>query len=384
MNVILTEAGCRARREALWKKLPQEIGWTLISDAAHLMYFAGFHASPFAFNSQGGTAALILGRTGDAILITDNIQQPFAERASVTETVLPLWYRCIDAPGDRAVVVAQSVVERLSQARDAKIGYESARCPAAIVDGLRRARPGVNLVDVSETIVNLRRNKLPDEVDLIRRALAAATAGLHAAMEQLRPGMTEFDAYRLVQRAAGEAAHGHALVYGDFVSGERCEAIVGAPSERVIRPGDLVLLDFSVVLDGYRGDFCNAFVCGGKPTRRQQELFSACRAALQAGEQTLRAGAACQQVYGAVRDALKERGLADYFPHHAGHGIGLAHPEAPYFVPESPEMLQAGDVVTLEPGVYLPGVGGMRFERDYLVTDAGFELLSHHRVGLEL
>jgi Xaa-Pro dipeptidase len=83
-----------------------------------------------------------------------------------------------------------------------------------------------------------------------------------------------------------------------------------------------------------------------------------------------------------VRSLLAERELAPYFTHHAGHGIGLSHPEPPFIVPESSETLVAGDVVTLEPGLYLSGVGGMRFERNYLVTQEGYELLSEHHLGL--
>ena len=92
---------------------------------------------------------------------------------------------------------------------------------------------------------------------------------------------------------------------------------------------------------------------------------------------------AARDVYAAVRKPLAERGLAEAFPHHAGHGIGLGHPEAPFLVPESDETLQAGDVVTLEPGVYVKGQGGMRYERNYLVTDRGCESLSDHRIEID-
>ncbi len=74
--------------------------------------------------------------------------------------------------------------------------------------------------------------------------------------------------------------------------------------------------------------------------------------------------------------------MAEYFPHHAGHGLGLAHPEAPFFVREANEALVAGDVVTLEPGLYVDNIGGVRIERNYLITQTGFETLSGHEIGL--
>jgi Xaa-Pro aminopeptidase len=101
-----------------------------------------------------------------------------------------------------------------------------------------------------------------------------------------------------------------------------------------------------------------------------------------AGEKELRAGAQCLAVYQAVRGVFENAGMAEYFPHHAGHGLGLTHPEAPYLVRHATEMLLAGDVITLEPGLYIPGTGGIRIENNYLITDQGYERLSNHTIAL--
>jgi Xaa-Pro aminopeptidase len=79
---------------------------------------------------------------------------------------------------------------------------------------------------------------------------------------------------------------------------------------------------------------------------------------------------------------FEKAGVADYFPHHAGHGLGLSHPEAPFFVRHADETVVAGDVVTLEPGLYVPDVGGIRIEHNYLITDTGYERLSNHTISL--
>jgi Xaa-Pro aminopeptidase len=383
MLSMLTEQGCRARRDRLWKLVAAELDWIIVTDPRHLIYFAGFAPSPFVFNSQNATGALILGRDGSAILIADNVQETFLNAGFATERVMPVWYRCIESAGHRIELLVRTVLERLLFCQGTTIGYEATACPAALADGLRFARPGVRLVDIDPLVHQLRRAKADDEVSLIKSALHSATAGLRAAMQEVRPGMTELDVYRLVYQAADQAAGRQVLIYGDFVSGPRCEQIGGVPSSRVIKAGELVLLDFSAVIDGYRGDFCNTFVCRGRPTRRQRELYEACVAAMQAGERELRAGTACRQVYHAVRNELAERQLAGHFPHHAGHGIGLGHPEPPYLVPESTETLAAGDVVTLEPGVYVPDAGGMRYERNYLITDSGFVSLSDHPISID-
>jgi Xaa-Pro aminopeptidase len=174
-----------------------------------------------------------------------------------------------------------------------------------------------------------------------------------------------------------------AILYGDFASGPRCETEKGGPpTSRRIEPGDLLLLDFSVVVSGYRGDFTNTFAVGQGPTARQRELFEACLGALHAGEASLKPGASGRAVDSAVRGFFGSLKLAHAFTSHSGHGLGLGHPEPPYFVPASDDSLVIGDVVALEPGLYIQGEGGMRIERNYLITSDGFQTLSHHEIRI--
>jgi Xaa-Pro aminopeptidase len=229
----------------------------------------------------------------------------------------------------------------------------------------------------------MERQKGADEIEVMRRSVASGEAGFAAAVEQIRPGMTEIQAYTLIQRASVEAA-GHAvLVYGDFVSGERSLSHGGPASQRVIRAGDLFLLDFSVVVHGYRADFANTFVvAGGRPSARQEQLAEYCLEAMRIGESLLAPGSDCQEIDAAVREVFATRQVDQHFTHHTGHGLGLGHPDPPYLTPESSDALVAGDIVTLEPGLYVDGVGGMRFEHNYLITEDGFETLTHHALGL--
>jgi Xaa-Pro aminopeptidase len=104
--------------------------------------------------------------------------------------------------------------------------------------------------------------------------------------------------------------------------------------------------------------------------------------ALEAGETLLRPGQPAKEIDAAVRRHFAAHGLEAYFPTHSGHGLGLGHPEPPYLVPESTDTLEDGDVVALEPGLYVPGAGGMRFERNYLLTGEGHDLLTRHRLCL--
>jgi Xaa-Pro aminopeptidase len=144
----------------------------------------------------------------------------------------------------------------------------------------------------------------------------------------------------------------------------------------------MLILDYSVVIGGYRSDFTNTLVVGKEPTADQRRLYDLCMAAMAAGEKELRAGNACLAVYQAVRGSFEKAGMAQYFPHHAGHGLGLTHPEAPFFVREANETLLRHDVVTLEPGLYVAGVGGIRIENNYLIRDDEPERMSRHVIAL--
>src|SRR5262249_26545935 len=152
---------------------------------------------------------------------------------------------------------------------------------------------------------------------------------------------------------------------------------------RVLEPGDMFILDYSVVVGGYRSDFTNTLVVGKEPTADQRRLYDLCVRAMAAGEKELRAGAAGLNVYGAVAGVFEKEDVADAFPHHAGHGLGLTHPEAPFLVRHATETLLAGDVVTLEPGLYVVGVGGLRIEHNYLITATGYQRLSNHTIALK-
>jgi Xaa-Pro aminopeptidase len=377
---MLTAVGCEARRERLWKSLPAPCTCLVVADPSHLVYLAGYSPSPFVFRTVESAALLIL-EPGRATLVADDMLGPFVERALVDERIAPTWYdgkRAAPYRRGKLVETALRSIQRIA-AGGGRVGIELATVPAAIIEGLLHDHNNTEIVDIGPLIRRLRRAKDADEIEELGRSMRAGEAAQAAALNEARPGMTELDVYLLVERAAAKALESQVIVYGDFVSGPRCELEKGGPpSSRRIEEGDLLLLDFSVVVDGYRGDFTNTFAVGGGPTHGQQKLFEACLGALRAGEESLRAGAPARTVDAAVRGHFAELGLSAFFGSHSGHGLGLGHPEPPYIVPESDETLQAGDVIALEPGLYVPGVGGMRFERNYVITEEGFDTLSNH------
>ena len=278
MSSTLTPEGCAARRDRLWQAQPEPCDVLVITAPESLVYLANYAPSPFVFNSVEAAAALVLW-PDRSILIGDNLLQPFLERSCVDEVVDLDWYTGRKSAPPRRIRLAEGVAEQLSLRSAHRLGVESLG-----LGSLAASR----LCVLDPVIRKLRRAKDPDELALIRRSVRAGEAAHAAAIAQIRPGLTELDAFLMVQAAAIRELGEQVLVYGDFVSGPQCEDEQGGPpSHRVIERGDLLLLDFSVIVHGYRADFTNTFVVGDKPTPRQVELYEICMGALEAGEALL-------------------------------------------------------------------------------------------------
>jgi Xaa-Pro aminopeptidase len=366
----------------LFAALPVQVDWVLLSEPRHLVYFASFYATPFMFRTQNASALLILGADGSSTLITDNMLAGYAQQAHADERISVNWYTGKGSAPERQGVLVAAGLAAMESRGGVRIGFDQ-MVPAELALALARDRGGLQPAFVNGVSATLMRRKDPDEIAVLRRGIGAMETGFVAARSGIRPGMTELQAYAFVTGVVLEALAEQALVYGDFASGVRAEKKGGPPTSRVIERGDLFLLDFSTVVYGYRGDFTNTWIVGGVPTSRQRELASFCIEAMHEGERLLKPGSRGHDIDAALRQVFDRHRVLDHFPHHSGHGIGLGHPDPPYLTPGSEDVLVEGDVVTLEPGLYVDGIGGMRFERNYLITASGFELLTHHHIGLE-
>ncbi len=380
-GLYLDEAGCRRRLGDLTARVMGQADCVVLTAPMHVTYLTGLHFNPVS-NSAYALAVLVVDDQARTTLFADNHllrRQPEPH----ADTLVPVrYYTGQDTFRDRRQAVIETFVSWFRhQLAGCRLAVDLDYTPAAM---LRRLQPA-DVLDVGPVLREMRRAKAPDELRLIQASARAIEAALAWVANSVRPGMTELDVYAGVQRTCQEVLGTPVVVYGDFLSGSRLhESRSGPPTIRRIGRGELLLVDFSVICGGYRADLTNTFCVGGEPSAEQQQWLTLCREAMAAGERMLRPGVSGSAVAEAVNRVLMEADSRYELPHHAGHGLGLEHPEAPVLGRCSEDVLVEGDVVTLEPGVYVPGVGGLRIEHNYRITRDGFERLSQHHIGLTI
>jgi len=264
-----------------------------------------------------------------------------------------------------------------SAERTCHLAVESSHVTKQRWDQLETGLDETVLVPVTDVIESLRRVKDPGEIDRLKRAAAIADAALEAVVPMLsqKPYEAQVAAeldYNI--RLFGGSRSGFETI---VASGPNSALPHARPGSRRIEAGDLVVIDMGAVVDGYTSDMTRTFSIG-EPTRQHQRLWDAVMASQLAGLSEVRCGVQEQAVDAACRSVLDRHGLAEAFVHGTGHAIGLEIHEQPILSSRSEGILVADQVVTVEPGVYLPGLGGVRIEDSVVVTTGGCEPITLH------
>ena len=234
---------------------------------------------------------------------------------------------------------------------------------------------GPALVPVGEWVEEARAVKSPAEIDAIRRACRVADDTFGRMLDEVRPGVTERElAARLELELAGQGAQGAS--FDTIVAfGERSALPHARPGSRELRRGEVVLFDFGAVVDGYVSDITRTVSCGAPP-EEMREVYAIVLEAQGAALHGIQAGMTGPEADGLARDVIEGAGHGPRFGHSLGHGIGLEVHEAPRLGKKSEDRLLPGMTITIEPGIYLEAIGGVRIEDDALVGEAGLEVLS--------
>lgn len=342
----------------------------LITNSANRRYLTGFTAEDHAADESSG---MVLVTRDGATLIVSPTNLPWAKaEADPAVTVTPF---------DGSLV--SSIIARVRGLGTRQLAIEDTTTTVAtwfsIRDGLGE---GVELVRVAGAVDRIRAIKDVDELAHLREAARLTDAAFAIATERLAPGITEREVADLVREALREVgSEGEA--FGTIVAaGPNAAKPHHAPSERPIAPGEPVIIDMGARVSGYNGDLTRT-ICLGTPDAELVRVYNAVLEAQLAGLDAIRAGAHASAPDLATREVFASHGLEQYVIHSAGHGLGLRVHEAPSVRSTAQATLDAGNVVTMEPGLYIEGWGGVRIEDVAIVQDGGHENITASPKGIE-
>ena len=321
----------------------------LVTGPVNVRYLVGFASS---------NAALLVDPTGGATLYTDF---RYAEAARQVDGVT-----FEETP--RALLAA--LAERLTGRR---IAVEAAHLTLAGAETLRSG--GVELVSTSGAVEALRAVKEPGELDLMRRAAAISDRVFAELANERFVGRTETELAWWLEQAWHEAGSDGASFSAIVAFGENGARPHAKPRDLPVPADTLVVVDAGCTVGGYASDSTRTFFTG-EPVGRLRDLYDLCLRAQLDGLAAVRAGATGREVDAASRVAIAEAGMGELFGHGLGHGIGLDVHEEPSLRPESNAVLVPGNVVTVEPGLYVAGEAGVRIEDTVVVTEGGCERLT--------
>jgi Xaa-Pro aminopeptidase len=344
------------RRSNLQDAVAKEGGRAFLSNAApDIRYFTGC--------MDAGGWLLIDDR---GVWFLTNAHDAPQAKAEAFETEIAVW-----KPGEPPL----DALARRLKGVPALIASE---LPASVAGRFERAE----IRFVAGLTSNLRRVKEPGELDFIRQAARIVEAGMAAAKAVLGPGVREIDVAAEAERAMRALGADGRVFETKVESGERSAMPSTYASERRMEAGDLVLIDIGPTYRGYFGDLTRTFAIG-EPTRTRRNLLELTLAAQANAIASVKADATGENVDEAARATMRAAGHGEDFLHATGHTLGLAGDSLQLLTPGSGSPLRAGECVTVEPGVYVAGVGGVRIEDEILVTETGCEVLTAFAKSIE-
>jgi len=348
-----------SRRGRLLKKL-KEAGADslLISGVSNVRYLTGF---------TGDSSWLFLTPATAIILSDTRYETQLADECPGFDTEIR----------DSGCTIHDLAAKVITRARAKHVGVEADYLSLSQHATLKEKVTSAELVPTSGLVERLREVKDKWELQQIREAVHLAERGFDVVRSSLRPSQSETQIRYLLESAMRD--------FG--ATGPAFEPIVGAgptaalphahAGDRLVSESPVLLIDWGATTkSGYRSDLTRVLITG-KPTKQMEQVYRLVLAAQQAAIQAIRPGAKCTEVDKIARQMIADAGFGKYFGHGLGHGFGLDIHESVRMSPLSEQEFEAGMVVTVEPGIYLPGKFGVRIEDDVLVTVGGNEVLSH-------
>jgi Xaa-Pro aminopeptidase len=349
----------RERREALRRTLrTSDAEGFLVSSPINVRYLSGF---------TGDSSVFLLGRDREVIVSDGRFTTQLSQECAEVEAHIR----------PTGVELAQEIGQVVQGLGWRRLAFETASCTVAEYQSLSDAMPGVEFVGVKGWVEVLRRVKDAFEIDEIRRAVRCA----EKAFTMVRAGLRDDDAEKDVADALEDCLRRCGATASSFppivAVGLRAALPHARPTRTArLRDADFVLMDWGASGAPYKSDLTRVPVMG-KVTPKYEEVYRTVLAAQERAISSIRPGAKAHDIDAEARSVIEAAGFGGFFDHGLGHGIGMEIHEAPRIRKGSPDILEVGNVITVEPGIYLPDWGGIRIEDDVLVTPDGCEVLSH-------
>jgi Xaa-Pro aminopeptidase len=328
-----------------------------ITKPISIAYLTGFHAEPFE------RLMALAVRLDRATLIVPALEREKAVKHAASVDVVS-WRDGQDPYG-----LVQDSLDGCIE-----VGVEKEHLSLQAAEMLLARTTAREMVDASPEIRRMRRIKNPAEIEKLARAATITDAVGDEIIARLRAGLTELEVSMMIGAAIG--AYGGTLAFESLVqSGPNSALPHLRPTSRKLTAGDFVLLDYGAAFDGYNADTTLMAVIG-EPSEKHNEIHRLVLAAHDAAIAAVRPGITTGAVDTAAREVIEAAGMGEHFFHRVGHGLGLEAHEDPSLDPGSVTVLETGMVFTIEPGIYIPGWGGVRLEDDVVVDPSGCRLLT--------
>jgi Xaa-Pro dipeptidase len=328
----------------------------LIFNNANLTYLTGF----------SGASALLIPKNGENIVYVYSVNYAHA-KAELTGVKVELVKRNEKLMAKIAKQAAAFEIKKL--AVDA-LNIESWRALSKSLGGEK------GLAADNSFIWELRKVKDEKEIELMRKAAELTSEGMRVAYETVAAGVKEYEVAAEIEYAMRKQGS-YGTAFETIVASGVCSAFPhGGCSDKEIREGDLVVVDVGATYKFYRSDMTRTLVAG-KPSEKQKKLYQVVKTAQETAFEAVTPNVKATDVDGVARKIIADAGYGEYFVHNLGHGVGLEVHEPPTLSPDSKDTLAAGNVVTVEPGIYLVGYGGVRIEDTVLVQKNGAQKLTN-------
>lgn len=362
------------RLSELWNEASRtSVDAMIISPGPNLGYLCGFMINP-----RERTFLLLLGPKGSSSVF------PKLEEKRVTASlggeVMSFPYRDEDGPVDSI----KGALEAAGIDRQGRItlAVEYLQMRVNELKMVNDAIEGYEMADLGKLFSKLRVNKDENERAYTRKAAAIVDIGIDEARRRIKPGVSERYVAARIEEAMRQAG-ADSIPFNKVLSGLKAANPHGNPDDKLIEEGDLVICDIGATYRGYTADITRT-LAAGTPSAMLKRMHSIVCASNEAGRMSARPGLTCSELDAICRNVIAAEGLDEYFIHRTGHGLGLEVHEDPYIVSGNNMLLSPGMVFTIEPGVYIPEVGGVRIEDDVIITEEGVEVITKSKRELDI